>query len=405
VIGVFRLGVALDWGLLLGSATLAATMAPAVRAWRSVRANRIERSGRLPGDDFISEPLGTLTHAITLRDAPQDVWPWLIQMGAGNRGGWYCYDSLDNAWCPRLQIARSPAVGLQAARSARAFPDAAEAAAGDCSKSRISGRDHGRRCSAREAERMNANPRIRLVAGVLAAGAGIAAGAYGAYAAITWYRYGCTPQPDEHERDDLLDRFIPAYEVVERHHLRVAAPAAVTLAAAREQDLLRLPLVGAIIKAREIVLRATPDDRPQPRGLVAAVQALGWGILAEIPDRELVVGAVTKPWEPNVTFRALPPDEFAEFSEPGFIKIAWTLRADPADDGTSIFRTETRAIATDATGRARFRRYWAFASPGIALIRRLSLRPLKHEAERRAQMAEPGSRANTAGRVPCPSPH
>ncbi len=99
------------------------------------------------------------------------------------------------------------------------------------------------------------------------------------------------------------------------------------------------------------------------------------------------MGAVTRPWEPDVVFQALPPDEFATFSEPGFVKIVWTLRADPLDSETSIFRTETRALATDARARARFRRYWAFVSPGIALIRRLSLRPLKREAERRAMAA------------------
>ncbi len=100
-----------------------------------------------------------------------------------------------------------------------------------------------------------------------------------------------------------------------------------------------------------------------------------------------MIGAITKPWEANVSFRALPPEEFAAFREPGFVKIAWTLRADPVDDGTSIFRTETRAVATDAAARARFRRYWAFAAPGISSIRRLSLRPLKREAERRAHTA------------------
>jgi hypothetical protein len=226
--------------------------------------------------------------------------------------------------------------------------------------------------------------KVRSAITLLATGAGLAAGAYGAYAANTWYRYGRVPARDDDQDDELLDRFMPRFEVVERHHIRVAAPPAVTLAVAREQDLLQLPLVRPIFKTREIVLRATPDDRPLPRGLVAATLALGWGILADLPDRELVVGAVTRPWEANVTFRALAPDEFARFSEPGFVKIAWTLRADPVGDRMSIFRTETRAIATDAAARARFRRYWAFASPGIALIRRLSLRPLKQEAERRA---------------------
>jgi hypothetical protein len=188
--------------------------------------------------------------------------------------------------------------------------------------------------------------------------------------------------------DALLDRFVPDYDVVERHDIRVAAPAGMTLAAACEQDLFHLPLVHAIFRAREIILRARPDGTPRPRGLLAAALSLGWGILAEVPGREIVVGAVTQPWEPNPTFRALPPEAFAAFAEPGFVKIAWTLRADPLDGSASIFRTETRAIATDATARARFRRYWAFASPGLALIRRLSVRPMKREAERRARLTE-----------------
>ena len=161
----------------------------------------------------------------------------------------------------------------------------------------------------------------------------------------------------------------------------MAAPAALTFAAATEQELLGLPLVRLIFKTRELVLGADPPDRLQPRGLLAAVRELGWGVLAERPDREIVMGAVTRPWEANVTFHAIPPADFASFSEPGFVKIAWTLCADSTSARTSVFRTETRAIATDPSARARFRRYWAFASPGIWLIRRLSLRPLKRAAE------------------------
>jgi hypothetical protein len=225
---------------------------------------------------------------------------------------------------------------------------------------------------------------MRIASRLLAFGAGAAAGGYATLAALAWSRYGRSRQSEGHERDELLEAFMPAYDVVERHCIRVEAPAAVTLAAAGEQDLFHLPLARIICKTRELVLGATPDDS-HPRGLLAAVRSLGWGTLAEVPDREIVMGAVTKPWEANVTFRALPPREFTSFSEPGFVKIAWTLRADPVDDETSIFLTETRAVATDASARARFRRYWAFVSPGIALIRRVSLRPLKREAERRVR--------------------
>jgi hypothetical protein len=214
--------------------------------------------------------------------------------------------------------------------------------------------------------------------------AALAAAAYAAYVTNTWTSYGnpSAPQPDEN--DDLLDRFIPEYDVVERHSISIDAPAAEVLAAAKEQDLLELPLVSAIFKARQFALGASPGDEKQPRGLLAATRSLGWGVLAERPDREIVLGAVTKPWEPNVTFRALPPDQFAAYHTPGEVKIVWTLRADPAENGGSVFRTETRAVATDAIARDRFRTYWSFVAPGVSAIRWLGLQPLKREAERRA---------------------
>jgi hypothetical protein len=185
------------------------------------------------------------------------------------------------------------------------------------------------------------------------------------------------------EPDDLLDRFVPQWDVVERHHVRVGAPADTTFAAARDMDLWRSAVIRAIFKARELLLGGTPG-RTRHRSLLAETKALGWGVLAEHPGRAIVMGAVTKPWEADVVFRALPPDAFAAFREPGFVKIAWTLRADPVGASGSIFRTETRAVATDPAARARFRRYWRFARPGIVLIRWLTLGPLKAEAERRA---------------------
>jgi hypothetical protein len=232
---------------------------------------------------------------------------------------------------------------------------------------------------------MSVGSRLRSAVRWVATSVGVAAGAYATYAAVAWYRYGDAPAAEPDEADALLDRFMPRYDVVERHHIRVAAPAQVTLGAASDQDLLESPAVRAVFRAREVVLGAAHGRRAGPRGLLAQVQALGWGVLAETPGREVVVGAVTRPWEPDVTFRALAPEEFAAFEDPGYVKIAWTLRADPAGEHHSVFRTETRAVATDDTARLRFRRYWAAFSPGITMIRWLSLRPLKDEAERRAR--------------------
>jgi len=96
-----------------------------------------------------------------------------------------------------------------------------------------------------------------------------------------------------------------------------------------------------------------------------------------------IMGAVTRPWEADPVFRAVLPADFAKFDEPGYIKIVWTLRADPAANGESVLRTETRVIATDAQARKRFRRYWSFLSPGIIAIRRVLLPAAKAEAEGR----------------------
>jgi len=216
----------------------------------------------------------------------------------------------------------------------------------------------------------------------LTAGAGIALASYGSYAAVTWLRYGHPRRARGAARDELLDQLMHDHDVCDRHHVAVAAPPDVTFAAALEMKLDRSRIVRAVFRARELFLRGTPGASSS-RGFVEDMQALGWGVLAEHPGRELVMGGVTRPWEPDPVFRALPPEQFATFAEPGHVKIAFTLRVDPVPDGGSIFRTETRAVATDASARRKFRRYWSLLSPGILLIRRAMLPPLRADAERR----------------------
>jgi len=215
----------------------------------------------------------------------------------------------------------------------------------------------------------------------------LAAASYVAYVAVAWFRYGKTRRANCDDADALLDMFMPSYEVGGRHKIRVAAPPEVTLSAATETELESRGLIRAIFKGREWILQSKPDHTVRPQGFLAQTKSLGWGVLAERPAREIVMGCATKPWEPNPVFRTLQPDEFAAFQEPGYVKIAWTLRADPTEHGESIFRTETRAIATSSDARRKFRRYWSFLSPGIILIRTVMLPAVKREAERRWRSA------------------
>jgi hypothetical protein len=185
------------------------------------------------------------------------------------------------------------------------------------------------------------------------------------------------------EADALLDRFMPLYDVADRHKVLVAAPAEITLAEACVMDIESSAIVRGIFKAREWILDSTADQAVRPRELLAGMKSLGWGVLADLPEREIILGGATKPWEANPNFRALPPNEFAKFCKPGYVKILWTLRADPSGSNQCIFRSETRAVATDSVARKRFRLYWAFLSPGIIAIRRALLPKVKAAAERR----------------------
>ncbi|MFB6612655.1 hypothetical protein ACIGFK_15955 [Streptomyces sp. NPDC085524] len=52
-----------------------------------------------PGDDLIPDAGSSSIMATTLPAPPEEVWPWLVQMGC-NRGGWYSWDRLDNGGRP-----------------------------------------------------------------------------------------------------------------------------------------------------------------------------------------------------------------------------------------------------------------------------------------------------------------
>lgn len=234
---------------------------------------------------------------------------------------------------------------------------------------------------------MNGRHVMKAAAKGLAAAATVAAAGYAGLVLINRARYGDAKVSSAARKDSLLDRFIPDPEVVEHHEIAIAAPADVVLTTAKELELLQSPLVRALVRARELALGGEPDTRTHPTRLLQQMQSIGWVVLSERAGREIVVGSVTQPWLAAPVFRSIPPDQFRDFSEPGYVKIVWTLRADPIDDHHSMFHTETRVCSTDAEARERFRKYWSFVAPGVKLIRIAMLQPLRRAAEHRVRAA------------------
>jgi hypothetical protein len=185
----------------------------------------------------------------------------------------------------------------------------------------------------------------------------------------------------------LLDACLPRWDVRDRHEATVRADRERAWAALRALDLERPLVVRTLFFLRTLPERLREGVAPRrSRPFLESALEAGWRILGEEPGRELVMGAVTKPWEPVVRFRGLSRDEFVAFEEPGWAKIAWSIEAsdaasgpvaDPASAGRARVAIETRVSTTDPESQRRFRRYWAIFSPGIRLIRVVALADLR----------------------------
>jgi|SRR5688572_3037431 len=176
--------------------------------------------------------------------------------------------------------------------------------------------------------------------------------------------------------------FIPKPYVSDHQEIVIAAPADLVFFEATRLNLQSLPIVRAIFRTRAWLMRDTLEPPARPLGIVAETMVLGWGLLAHTPCRTMVMGAAARPWTRNVTFRAIPPGDFAPFAEPDYVKIVWTLEADPIGPERTRFRTETRVEPTDEAARRKFFWYWMAFGIGIRVIRWNMLRELRRKALR-----------------------
>jgi hypothetical protein len=65
----------------------------------------VQNARPLPGDALIPDASGQFTHSIAIAAPPENIWPWLVQMGC-QRAGFYSLDLLDNAAIPSAREIR-----------------------------------------------------------------------------------------------------------------------------------------------------------------------------------------------------------------------------------------------------------------------------------------------------------
>lgn len=73
------------------------------RPWqRNWGATKAEVGRQMPGDEIISAPTFNATRAVTIRGRPEEIWPWIVQIGY-LRAGFYSYDGLDHEGIPSAE--------------------------------------------------------------------------------------------------------------------------------------------------------------------------------------------------------------------------------------------------------------------------------------------------------------
>ncbi|MBI3998715.1 MAG: hypothetical protein HY355_06745 [Armatimonadetes bacterium] len=190
----------------------------------------------------------------------------------------------------------------------------------------------------------------------------------------------------------LLDTFLPDYHFREVHAMRVRASPSRLFRAVRDVTPADVPLASALLWVRALPARLAGRGRPglaRRRPIIEQALRGGFVLLAEEPDRELVLGTIGQFWKvlgtepPSVT----TPAEFLAFDRPDYARAAINFSVEESCGGSTIIRTETRVAVADPVARRKFAAYWPVIYPGSALIRRMWLGAIKRRAER----ATPGS--------------
>ena len=207
-------------------------------------------------------------------------------------------------------------------------------------------------------------------------------------------RYADSVEREQHRLEERpsgmsrLEEFAPAHQFNEVHRIRIRAPMVRIYRSIKEVTAGEVTLFRALTWIRRLG-RAGPEsilNAPSHEPLLEVATRTGFLLLADEPERELVVGTVVI--APGGVKRPATPEQFKELAVPGVAKASMDFRIEEAGDGACLVSTETRVHATDASARRRFARYWTLIRPGSGFIRRMWLRAVKRRAESRGARRE-----------------
>jgi len=163
-----------------------------------------------------------------------------------------------------------------------------------------------------------------------------------------------------------------------------AAPPEQALEAVLSATAAEMPLASVLL-----VLRSLPTGRRsraaaranRRRPLIEVLTATPGFVQLEKPDEGWTAfGYIGKPWTRSGGGRRLTRDEYLEFREPGYAKVATDFAAVPEGAG-ALVSTTTRINLTDDHARTAFNRYWTAVRWGSWAVRKSWLAAARKRAE------------------------
>lgn len=176
----------------------------------------------------------------------------------------------------------------------------------------------------------------------------------------------------------LINQQLPRYDYRDAYQVVIMAPPEIVWDAVMQLDFLELPLFHSLFAIRALPTR------------LADLTALGaFTVVAERPGREIVLGAVGRPWRPDYAPTPFAAHAFAGFDQPGVAKIAWSWMVKPLGSGQTLLVVEWRTQLTNTEARSHFRRYWTIVSRGVRLLARIALAGIKSDCEQKPRPPSP----------------
>ncbi len=169
----------------------------------------------------------------------------------------------------------------------------------------------------------------------------------------------------------LIERFMPTYHVSARYERDADAPVERLYAAARCLDMGGSWIVRGLYRLRGLPAASLTLD---------GMLKLGFVLLADAPNQEIVFGLIGRFWTLSGGIQAVSPAEFFGFDRPGYAKVAGNIAFAAQPSGRVQVSTETRVHCPDEASLRSFRLYWALIGPFSGLIRKEWLRLIEREA-------------------------